>query len=203
VQIAAARVSDVEQAVTCLVEAFADDPQMACFFPVEKSLRPEAIRSFFSILMEARLALNMPVLLAVEDGEILGAIMGYDTNRPEWLPEHSRRFVDLETRNEGLVDRLRRADDLMTFYQPAKPHYYLGVVGVAEAAQGHGVGQKLIGSFLDMSDADPLSDGTFLETANERNLAFYQRLGFSLAGYGEVDHKTRLWCLYRPKQRRE
>ncbi len=39
---------------------------------------------FFSLLMEVRIALNMPVLVARGMDGIHGAVMGYTTARPEW-----------------------------------------------------------------------------------------------------------------------
>ena len=90
-EIVAAREPDVTSAADCLAAAFADDPQMAFFFPGDPPLRRDLVTEFFSILMAARLALGMPVLLLKSDGRILGAAMGYDTQRPEWPPAHQQR----------------------------------------------------------------------------------------------------------------
>lgn len=198
-EIAQADSEDVDQAVSLLVEAFASDPQMVFFFPVELEKRSALVREFFTILIEARLGLHMPVLLAKSGNGVSGVVMGYDSTRPEWLPVHSRKFSEFESRHPGLSERLSEADSIMKKCQPDARHYYLGVVGVAPMEQGKGTGTALIRYFLNMSDQDKASNGTFLETANPKNVPYYERLGFGVVGQGPIDQNTTLWCLYRAK----
>lgn len=98
----------VDAAVACLVDAFADDPQVAYFFPVSPEARLPLVRDFFTILLEARLELGMPVLQLMEGNSVLGLVMGYDTCRPEWPPSQARRLSAFESVNEGLVDRFKK-----------------------------------------------------------------------------------------------
>jgi ribosomal protein S18 acetylase RimI-like enzyme len=198
-EIIKASLDHVEKAVSCLVNAFANDPQVAYFFPVRPEARPYLVKEFFVILLEARLKLGMPVLQLMEGDSVLGVVMGYDTRRPEWPPSQAKRLSAFESVNEGLVDRFTQADKIMEGLKPASPHYYLGVVGMNPTAQGRGKGRVLVDAFLSLSDLDTLSDGTFLETANPHNLAFYQHFGFEIIGQGSLDNSTSLWCLFRPK----
>jgi len=55
--------------------------------------------------------------------------------------------------------------------------WYLSIVAVAPTAQGRGLGQQLLAPTL--TEADARGAVTYLETFTPRNLAFYQRLGFS------------------------
>jgi ribosomal protein S18 acetylase RimI-like enzyme len=57
-----------------------------------------------------------------------------------------------------------------------EPHWYLLVVGVDPSLQGRGFGSALIGDGL--SRADAAACPCYLETSDERNVAFYERLGF-------------------------
>ena len=198
-RIVAAQDSDVERAVDCLVDAFANDQQMAYFFPFERVKRQQTVREFFTILIESRLALGTPVMLASGDGDIQGAIMGYDTTRPEWLPQHTRRIIDFEAMHPGLSDRFALADEVMNEFQPNLPHYYLGVVGVSNRAQAKGIGRALISSFLSLSAIDTRSQGTFLDKANPQNVAYYERLGFEVMGSRQIGPTTTLWCLFKTK----
>ena len=54
--------------------------------------------------------------------------------------------------------------------------WYLSILGVAPAAQGHGVGAALVGQTL--READAASVECYLETFDDRNPRFYERLGF-------------------------
>jgi ribosomal protein S18 acetylase RimI-like enzyme len=57
-----------------------------------------------------------------------------------------------------------------------EPHWYLLVVGVDPELQGRGVGSALIREGL--SRADAAACPCYLETSDERNVAFYERYGF-------------------------
>jgi len=55
--------------------------------------------------------------------------------------------------------------------------WYLSIVGVAPAAQGRGIGARLIEPTL--AEAEEAGANCYLETFDIRNPRFYQRLGFS------------------------
>ena len=202
-EIVAAREPDVTSAADCLAAAFADDPQMAFFFAGDPPLRQDLVTEFFSILMAARLALGMPVLLLKSEGRILGAAMGYDTQRPEWLPTHQARWALLQQRQASMASRFERADAISEEYKPQEPHFYLGVLGVHPSMQGKWAGCALIKAYCDLAEGDPVSAGTFLETAQRKNLAFYERCGFQRLGQGELAPGKPFWCLFRPKPVRD
>jgi GNAT superfamily N-acetyltransferase len=200
-EIVAAREPDVTSAADCLAAAFADDPQMSFFFDLPHRL--ELVTEFFSILMAARVALGMPVLLLKGEGRILGAVMGYNAQPPEWLPAHQERWALLQQRQASMASRFERADAISEKYKPQEPHFYLGVLGVHPSMQGKGAGRALIKAYCDLAERDHVSAGTFLETAQRKNLAFYERCGFQLLGQGELAPGKPFWCLFRPKPVRD
>jgi ribosomal protein S18 acetylase RimI-like enzyme len=57
--------------------------------------------------------------------------------------------------------------------------WYLSIVAVDPAAQGQGLGRKLLEPTI--AEADRLSATCYLETFSPRNPSFYQRLGFATA----------------------
>jgi len=57
-----------------------------------------------------------------------------------------------------------------------EPHYYFAYIGVAPAAQGQGLGRRLMAPTLERCDAEGLP--AYLEASSERNAALYERLGF-------------------------
>ena len=59
---------------------------------------------------------------------------------------------------------------------PRAPHHYLEVIGTRPDRQGTGVGSSLVTALVERSDADGV--GTYLESSNPHNLAFYRRHGF-------------------------
>ena len=97
--------------------------------------------------------------------------------------------------------RMEIYDEISARGKPPAPHYYLGVIGVAPELHGRGVGTQLLSSFCALSGSDPLSSGVYLETAEESNVGFYERAGFSETARGSLGDAT-LWCMYRPETKR-
>ena len=196
-QITAAASSDLEQAVDCLVAAFAEDPITGFLLQTGPDYR-ERITRFFSLLMRARITLKMPVVVARGTSGVHGAAMGYATARPAWPKDLTEEWDRFERAIPGLTDRMAIYDEISAKSKPPAPHYYLGVIGVDPDMRSRGIGTQLLSSFADLSESDPLSCGVYLETAEESNLGFYERAGFSETGRGRLGSAT-LWCMYQPK----
>ena len=193
-KISPATAADVDEAVDRLAAAFANDGITGFLLNTGPGYR-ERVSTFFSLLMRARIALDMPVLVARNSTGILGAVMGYATSHPAWPRELSDAWDRFEGSVPGMTQRLAAYEAVSAGCKPSPPHYYLGVIGTDPEAQGHGIGSQLIRTFSDLSAADSLSDGVYLETAQESNLRFYQRAGFVETGRGQLGEAT-LWCLY-------
>lgn len=188
--------SDLPKAILCLTAAFAHDP-ITGFVLQTGDGYPDRLSRFFSLLMRARVALDMPVLVAKDSSEIHGAVMGYSTLRPAWPSDIAEEWDRFEKATPGMVERLLAYEEIAEKFKPPAPHYYLGAIGVGPTAQGRGFGRQMLKSFCDLSAGDPLSSGVYLETAKESNLAFYESAGFVETGRGTLGSST-LWCLFLP-----
>ncbi len=193
-QITVAAPSDIEPAVARLAAAFGNDPITGFLLQTGPGYR-ERVTQFFSLLMGARLALGMPVLVARDAMGIRGAAMGYTTARPAWPKRFADDWDHFETAIPGLSERMAVYDEIADKGKPAEPHYYLGVLGLDPALHGQGMGAQLLKAFCERSAADPLSAGVYLETANPSNVSFYERAGFEQTGQGRLGDAT-LWCMF-------
>ena len=197
-RIGAATPDDLADATDCLVTAFSDDPVAAVLFDDSPLGRTPANTRFFTLLLEVRLALNMPVLVAKVDDRLVGAAMGDDTAPPEWPAGFQQRLQEFEALNPAFAARFATYDRIVAEAHLDMPHYHLGVIGVRPGFQGKGIGKALIQAFLDLSDRDPRSRGTELETATPSNLGLYGRFGFQTRSSGALDRVT-LWTMFCPK----
>jgi ribosomal protein S18 acetylase RimI-like enzyme len=191
--------SDLHKAVLCLTAAFAQDPITGYVLQTGQGY-PERLTHFFSLLMRARVALQMPVLVARDASDIQGAVMGYTTLHPAWPTDIAEEWQHFEKTTPGLTERLLAYEEIAEKFKPSAPHYYLGAIGVDPAAQGRGIGANLLKSFCDRSVDDLSSRGVYLETAKESNLAFYERAGFVETGRGTLGNNI-LWCMYLPHRK--
>ena len=199
-QLTVAAESDVDPAVACAADAFADDPITGYLLSRGAGYR-ERLMQFFSLLMRARVALNMPVIIARDAAEIRGLVMGYSTERPAWPGTLAAEWDEFERAIPGLTGRMAVYDEIAEFGKPATPHYYLGVIAAAPSMQGRGIGKRLMNAFSDRSASDDLSSGVYLETANPSNVAFYEGCGFTVTHTGSMGDAT-LWCLFLRHDRR-
>lgn len=185
-----------------LVEAFASDPVINFLFqrkaPGDAS---DGVRAFFHTLLQVRIAIGMPCLAATVNNELAGAAMGYDCTRPRWPEPYKSRWVTLLNQVPGVGSRLDAYDTEATRFEPQAPHYYLGVLGVADRFRGTGVGKALLRAYCELSNRDPGSAGVYLDTSSPHSLEFYLRNGFSIAGEGSLGG-TPLWCVFYPSGRR-
>ncbi|HEY5289963.1 MAG TPA: GNAT family N-acetyltransferase [Caulobacteraceae bacterium] len=188
--------ADLDSVAADLADAFTDDVAFDWF------LRDDAHRA------EARLRFFRLVIR-------MGAAQGGRIERPAcgggaavWMPFEALGplpFIDelraLPTlfHATGLARFSRllamRAD--MDKHHPMeRPHAYLWFLGVTHAAQGHGVGSRLLKVATARLDAAALP--AYLETQTERNLALYRRHGFEVIS----EHRPRadapmLWSMWR------
>jgi GNAT superfamily N-acetyltransferase len=79
---------------------------------------------------------------------------------------------------------------------PTYPHWYLPWFGVEGARQGRGVGSELLRNCLDVVDQDHLP--AYLESPNPRNLTFYERHGFEVAGVSQAGACPPVYSMLRP-----
>ena len=113
-----------------------------------------------------------------------------------WLTPGDRGETPERLAQAG-VEPLERLDTFYTFVGRAheravsEPHWYLRLLGVDAAAQGRGLGGRLLEYGL--ARASESGYPTFLETFAERNVAFYLRHGFQLA-LDEVEPTSGIRC---------
>ena len=186
--------SDLDEAVDCLATAFAHDPITGFLLQAGSGYR-ERVTQFFSMLMRARIALNMPVLMARDAAGIRGATMGYTTVSPAWPTDIADEWDRFEKAIPGMTDRMAVYVAITATGEPSAQHYYLGVIGVEPDLHGLGIGAQLLKSFCDLSASDPLSSGVYLETAKVSNVGFYEHAGFVETGRGSLG-AAKLLCMF-------
>jgi ribosomal protein S18 acetylase RimI-like enzyme len=127
-------------------------------------------------------------------GEYAGAAL--------WLPP------DVHPDEEAMIDLMQRTVperyrqdasavfEQMGRYHPRQPHWYLPLIGVDPAHQGHGYGSTLMQHALVPCDQDKTP--AYLESSNPRNISLYKRHGFELLGTIQAGTSPPLYPMLRP-----
>ena len=98
-----------------------------------------------------------------------------------------------------VAERWGEVQDALQPHRPARPHWYLALLGVEPDRWGHGVGSALLRSFL--ADVDESGEVVWLETDRPENVAFYARAGFEVTGRLQI-FGVPVFLLERPARAR-
>jgi GNAT superfamily N-acetyltransferase len=175
--------------VAALVDSLRYDPFYVAItdeFADDEARRRQALGRYFDYSMSEGARLGR---LVVWPDESVGAAV--------WLlpAEKSVYVAEVRAKAAFLTDVLGAAGAdayrrIVDFMRPrasravGETAWYLSIVGVTPSAQGRGIGKRLIEPTL--AEADDAGVECYLETFDQRNPAFYQRLGFAVvASYAE------------------
>lgn len=96
---------------------------------------------------------------------------------------------------ERMMSVLRQVGDRREALMP-EPHWYVPAIGVDADSQGMGFGSVLMNHGIARADHDEAP--IYLETETERNIAFYQKLGFDVVEeYTPTGVGVQMWFMAR------
>lgn len=174
-----------------LARAFADDPAMTWIFPdpADRALR---LPRLFGILFDSDAAGLRLLTAGGEAASLWRGPGGIHISRMEML----RRAIPLLWALGPNRSRAMQVGEAIDAHMPAGAFWYLHIAGCDPAHQGKGLGASAVRGGLERA-AGRLP--TYLETATERNLGFYQGLGFGVTGEWHVPGGgPRFWSMLRP-----
>ncbi len=185
--------ADRARIATLFARAFADDPAMAFLFP-DVAQRAKRTPRLFGTLFDGDALGGMRLI--TQGGEAATLWRGPGQSQTGLLELLPQAWPLLRTFGLGL-GRALAVSQAIDAHLPKTPHWYLHIAGCDPAAQGKGHGGIAIRSGLARITGSGLP--VYLETANPKNLGFYQALGFDLTDTWEVPRGgPRFWSLLRP-----
>jgi ribosomal protein S18 acetylase RimI-like enzyme len=185
-------------AAAALARAFHDDPlQVHCLpDPVARAQRSPA---HFELVLRYGLMFGEVLTTA---GAPRGAAVWLGPDAWDVTPERAAAAgldrLPSAIGNEAADRFLAALAVLDPYHQRDVPaaHWYVMVIGVEPDAQGRGLGRALLQPV--MARADARGQPCYLETAQPRNVAFYEHLGFRvLADIVDPTSGLRMWTFRR------
>jgi GNAT superfamily N-acetyltransferase len=183
--------ADAPALADMLGRAFFEDPVIDWVFPDASRRGPRARRYF-----AGRLRVLLPQDECYTTADLAGTALWA---RPdEW---HDPPLAALWQTVSFAPAIGRRAPEVLRGLRavearhPAKPHWYLAVLGTEPERQGEGNGSALIQPAL--HECDRLEVPAYLETARERNVDFYTRHGFRVTDELRLPNGPLVWLMWR------
>jgi ribosomal protein S18 acetylase RimI-like enzyme len=183
--------SEYAEAGRLLARAYLHDPQFVYVLPDEGE-RQRRSPWFFSAVLRYSAAVG--TLLAAEGGVAILIPPGGHTPSLTRMLRSGLIAAPLRL-GPGALSRLTTfaaaSRDLRAGVVQG-PFWYVGGIGVDPERQGEGIGTALMDELGDRA-GDPLC----LETASERNIAWYERLGYAVIAEGRVPNGPAIWSMKR------
>ena len=185
-----------DETAEVLARAFQDDPMMAYLMP-DPDRRRTLLPRFLGGVQRYCVRYGEVFTTAGLDGVACWLPPGATEVTPRRLLRTRVVFDVLRLGPDGL-NRFRHLIPAMERSHHSAmrtPHWYLWLLGAEPSRSRRGVGSALLAPAL--RRADEAGVPAYLETHNERNLAFYGRHGFAPVAE-EVVNGVRYWGLRRP-----
>ncbi|GCD36529.1 GCN5-like N-acetyltransferase [Streptomyces chrestomyceticus JCM 4735] len=182
--------ADLPRALRTLDRAFADYP----FTRHTIAADDHAARLHRSNeLFVARIGLAHGRVWVADDGDAVAVWTTPETAAGEVFAELGPRFAEIAG---DRAEASAQAEAAMGVHRPGEPVWFLGSVGVDPGCQGRGLGRAVIRPGLEAAEAAGVP--AFLETSDERNVGFYERLGFEVtADYPLPGGGPHTWAMTR------
>lgn len=171
---------DVPAAIDVIAAALRDEPGFASVIPDTRQ-RTMVMHTFLGLLLRDAFPLGN-VWVARDAGPIIGTAIWYAPgDYPMTLWRNLRMtpgLLPLVRFGLGTMRRLIQMGENVTSHFPGQPCWYLAALGVSPEHQGVGAGSSLMDTVL--AEIDRRGEPAYLETSVERNVRFYERLGFGI-----------------------
>ncbi|GAA0300378.1 GNAT family N-acetyltransferase [Sphingomonas oligophenolica] len=174
-----------------LARAFGEDPATSFIFP-DPVLRAKRLPRLFALLFDEDVR-GMRLVTAGGEAATLWRGPGrIRTTRLDLLREALPLLATFGT----ALGRALAVSDAIDAHLPQGDYWYLHIAGCEPAAQGKGFGGMAVRAGLERVAGSGLP--AYLETPLERNIGFYQGLGFEVIGDWAVPKGgPRFWSMWR------
>ncbi|MEU6413248.1 GNAT family N-acetyltransferase [Microbispora sp. NPDC046933] len=182
--------TDIPVAVDTLTRAFADYPYTRHVVAADGHV--DRIRRFQELCL-TRIGMVYGRVWVAEEGLAVAVWATPDQDPSPAFAEIGPLIGDLAGDRASAFEA---AEQAVAPYRPQEPAWFLNTVAVAPQTQGRGLGSAVLAPGIEA--AARAGYPAFLETSSERNVAFYERLGFIVTAEVQLpDEGPRTWCMRR------
>ena len=169
--------ADLTAVVRVITESFDADPTWSWAFP-DPDFRPAQYNVLWGIHIRAAMRAGFVwVTPGCEAASVWLPPGAEELNREEEREVTNELHAMLGPRAEAVLDLMERFERAHPRY---RPHYYLSLLGTANAHRGQGIGMQLLRDNLAVIDEEGAP--AYLESTNPANNRRYESVGFTAIG---------------------
>lgn len=187
-----------EDSILIIAAAFNGYPLMNFFFG---NTYQRSIRVIGQYICDRAIIDDSILLGALVADELQGVILAIppeaNQNKDESaLAELDERFA--RSLPDEALERMNIYSNFKNANKPSQPHFYVNMLGVHPRSQGMGIGSQLLGQIHILSAQHAKPCGVALDTQTEKNVAFYQNLGYQVSSTKNIEDLQH-WFMFREK----
>jgi GNAT superfamily N-acetyltransferase len=187
-----------DDVVAALCDAFAGYPVMRHVLGPDTGNTTDRLATLVRLFVMARI-LRDEAMFGIPDGARLSGVAMVSV--PGGEPPSA--LVELRERTWGLLgmDCRTRYEAFVAATAPFgvdTPHLHLNMIGVRREMQGRGFARPLLEAVHALCRSTPGCGGVSLTTEDPRNLALYERFGYTVIGHAVVAPELETWGMFRP-----
>ena len=180
----------------CLVAGFMADPLYCWLYPDEVT-RPGMVGDVVDLVLGAAVGTGSAWVL--DDVVAVAAFTEHGADLIDAGTEASYRQLLEQQIGPRRTAHAFAGMAACAAYEPSGPHDTLHTLAVHGSRQGKGLGTALLKHLL--AQCDERGHPVHLDSSNQRNVSFYERLGFTVSGEVEVPGGgPTMRCMVRPPQ---
>lgn len=189
------------EALDVLCDAFYNYPVMRYVLADAGADYDAQLRQLIDFFCEARLVRGVPMYAIEAQGQIAAVALVSPPAERDMPAELARGYEDLIAALGQTADtRMECYDAACEAGDPGTPSHYLGVLGARSTHQRQGYGRQLAEHATQLVREDGGSTGLLLNTETEKNIGYYEQLGFHVAGEADAE-QLHTWSMFWPTDR--
>jgi ribosomal protein S18 acetylase RimI-like enzyme len=186
---------DLNVVASLLAESLFDDSLQQWLFPDAKGRLATTTR-MFRHLLKSKLAVGLVRIVRDGAGELASVAVWTPPSPP--APSRFERYAEsffMRVTYGRRIHEVREAFTKLAARHPPQPYWYLHALATRPDHRGQG----LAGRLLDEKSHEPDSQGvpTALETSSTANVAYYERLGFTVIDEARLTPGLPVWLMCR------
>ncbi len=172
------------KAVNIFAEAFEDDPLFLFSFPGSEQRRRLTRIMYEFVVFDMVPNLNLVMKGALIDNSLAGCIIYSTPESHPWSERMKEPLLRMRKKaNDERIDIIGEYARLPK-YDPEALHFYGNELAVGRTFRKLGIGKKLNDTMVYDCKNHPEAKGIVIDTANENNVARYEKWGWELKASG-------------------